>query len=65
MALALKLKSLASKPISPQKYPVLGSRTALFFAWLKRKKPEQKTTYLTVCQFVVSFPYLKNHTMCK
>ena len=31
------MKSLASNPISPQKCPVLGSRTALFFDWLKRK----------------------------
>ena len=38
-SLASKVKSLAlvlvSKPASPQKYPVLGSRTALFFDLLK------------------------------
>ena len=39
LALASKLKSLAlaSKPTSPRKCPVLGSRTAVFFDWLKRK----------------------------
>ena len=31
LALASKLKFLASKPTSPRKFPVLGSRTALFF----------------------------------
>ena len=36
-SLALKVKSLAlaSKPASPRKCPVLGSRTALFFDLLK------------------------------
>ena len=29
--------SLASKPTSFQKYPVLDARTALFFDWLQRK----------------------------
>ena len=31
-------------PTSPQKRPVLGSRTALFFDWLKRKITKQKIT---------------------
>ena len=37
LTLALKAKSLtmASKPSSPRKYPVLGSRTTLFFDLLK------------------------------
>ena len=30
--------SKASKPTSPRKCPVLGSRTALLFNWLKKKK---------------------------
>ena len=29
----MKLKFLTSKPTSPRKFPVLGSRTALFFDW--------------------------------
>ena len=28
-----------------------------------KEKPKQKTTYLIVCQFVISFPYLKNNAM--
>ena len=51
--------ALASKPASPLKCPVFGSRTALFFDWLKRKIAKQKTTYLPICQFVVSFPFEK------
>ena len=35
LALALKVKSLASKPQIPQKCPVLGSRTPLVFKPLK------------------------------
>ena len=34
----------------------------LFFDWLKRKN-KQNTIYLIVCEFVVSFPDLKNNTM--
>ena len=39
LTLASKLKSLAlaSKATSPQKFPVLRSRTALFYDWLKTK----------------------------
>ena len=36
LALALKLKPLASNPTSPRKCPVLGLRT-LSFDWLKGK----------------------------
>ena len=43
-SLASKLKSLASKPTSPWKCRVFGSRTALFFDWLKRKITKQKIT---------------------
>ena len=39
-----KSLALASKPTSPQKCPALGSRTALFFAWLKRKKQTKDNT---------------------
>ena len=34
----------ASKPTNPQKRSFLGSRTALFFDWLKRKITKQTTT---------------------
>ena len=33
----LKSLGLASNPTRPQKCPVLGSKTALFFDWLKGK----------------------------
>ena len=55
-SLASKLKFLASKPTSPQKRPVLGSRTALFKLVKKETNLKPK---LLACQFV-SFPYLKN-----
>ena len=42
LTLASKLKSVASSPTSPPKCPVLGSRTALFFDWLKRKITKYK-----------------------
>ena len=35
-------KSLASKPQVLENYPVLGSRTALFFEWLKFCRPAEK-----------------------
>ena len=38
LALVSKVKSLASKPPSPQKCLVLGSRTALFFDLLKMRQ---------------------------
>ena len=34
--------SLESKPTSPRKCFVIGSRTVLFFDWLKNKLPKQK-----------------------
>ena len=37
LALASNLKLLALKPSSPRKFPVFGSRTALFFDCSKRK----------------------------
>ena len=37
LALAWKLKSLASKYKSLRKWPALGLRTAIFFDWSKRK----------------------------
>ena len=37
LGLEAQVLALASKPTSPRKYPVLGSRTALFFNWLNRK----------------------------
>ena len=43
-SLASKVNFLASKPTSPRKCPVLGSRTALFFDRLKRKITKHKTT---------------------
>ena len=33
----LKSLALASEPTSPQKFPVIGPRTALFLDWLKKK----------------------------
>ena len=43
LALASKVKSLASKPQVLENCPVLGSRTALFFEWLKScRLPEKK-----------------------
>ena len=41
-SLASKVKSLASKPQVLENWPVLGSRTALFFEWLKFCKWAEK-----------------------
>ena len=36
---------------------------SIIFYLVKKKKNKQKTTNLIVCEFVVSFPFLKNNTM--
>ena len=41
----LKSLALASKPTSPQKYSVLGSRTAVCLDWTERKITRQKIIY--------------------
>ena len=50
-------------PRSPQKCPVLGSRTALCFDWLKRKITKQKITK-NFSFSIHFFPYLKNIIYC-
>ena len=58
LGLASKLKSLALKPTSPRKCPVLGSRTPLFFEWLKKENNKAKdsiTASLSICGFSSAF----------
>ena len=78
--LASKLKSLASKPTSPWKCPVLGSRTALFFDSWKRKITKENliltsvsssmTFFFEIAQnFAISMRFLRDdlffETTCK
>ena len=44
LGLEAQVLGLLSKPTSPQKHPVLGSRTALSFDWLKKLITKQKIT---------------------
>ena len=63
LALALKVKSLAlalaSKPQVLENWPVLGSRTALFFEQLKFnwKTPENSRKF---CEYLFCFPLLEH-----
>ena len=48
LSLASKVKSLASKPQVLENGPVLGSRTALIFEWLKFCKLAEKLFFYTI-----------------
>ena len=58
LALASRVKFLASKPHVLQNCPVLGSRTALFFEPLKFCWKMQETSR-KICEDVVCFPQLE------
>ena len=59
LALASKVKSLASKPQVLKNWPVLGSRTALFFEQLKFnwKTPKNSRKF---CEYLFCFPLLEH-----
>ena len=59
LALASKIKSLASKPQVLENCPVLGSRTVLFFEQFKFrwKTPE---TSRKICKQLFCFPHLEH-----
>ena len=59
LALASKVKSLALKPQVLENWPVLGSRTALFFEQLKFnwKTPENSRKF---CEYLFCFPLLEH-----
>ena len=46
LALVSKVKSLASNPASPRKWPVLGSRIALFFVLLKMGQDHEQCCFV-------------------
>ena len=61
LALASKVKSLAlaSKPQVLENFPVLGSRTALFFEQLKFRWKTPETLW-KICQHLICFPHLEH-----
>ena len=63
LALASKVKSLAlalaSKPQVLENWPVLGSRTALFFEQLKFCWKTQETSQ-KICEHLFCFPHLEH-----
>ena len=59
LALASKVKSLASKPQVLENCPVLGSRTALFFEQLKFRWKTSETSR-KICEHFFCFPHLKH-----
>ena len=59
LALASKVKSLASKPHVLENCPVLGSRTALFFEQLKFRWKTAETSR-KICEHVFCFPHLEH-----
>ena len=64
LTLASMLKSLALASNSIVLENLLSSaQRQHYFLIGKKEKNKQKTTYLVVCQSVVSFRYLKNNTV--